>query len=192
MSEDQPSAGRSPEWVRIAVVAGAAIVVAFLVWLLAIHNNDDNSGSSDTASSGTTGPVIVTPSDLSALPGQVGHPIYWAGARTGSQIELTQTSDGKIYVRYLEGGAKAGDSRPDFLTVGTYPFKGAQKALQDLAAKPGEKSENVSGGGILVYGAQSPTSVYVAYPNQDLEIEVYDPNPQQALEVARNELQPLG
>jgi hypothetical protein len=192
MPEDQSRAGRSPEWARIAAVAGAAIVVAFLVWLLAIHNGDDNKSSSDTASSGATGPAIVSPSDLSAIPGKIGHPIYWAGSRTGSQIELTQTNDGKVYVRYLEGGAKAGDSRPDFLTVGTYPFQGAQKALKDLAAKPGEKSENLSGGGILVYGAQSATSVYVAYPNQDLQVEVYDPDPKQALEVARNELQPLG
>jgi hypothetical protein len=191
MPEDDPGAGRSPEWVRIAAVAAAAVVVAFLVWLLAINNGHDNSSSDNTAT-GATGPAIVSASDLAAFPGGIGHPVYWAGARTGSQTELTQTTDGKVYVRYLQGGAKAGDSRPDFLTVGTYPFKGARKALNDLAAKPGEKSEKLSGGGILVYGTQSPTSVYVAYPKQDLQVEVYDPDPKQALEVARNELQLLG
>jgi hypothetical protein len=188
MPEDQNRAG--PEWVRIAAVVGAAVVVAFLVWLLAIRDSGDSGG--DTTSASATGPTIVTPADLSGVPGDLGHPIYWAGPRTGAQLELTETSDGKVYVRYLENGATAGDTRPDFLTIGTYPFPGAQKALRDLGSKPGEKSEDVSGGGILVYGAQNPTSVYVAYPDQDLQIEVFDPDPKQALEVARNELRPLG
>jgi hypothetical protein len=193
MPEDQPRAGRSPEWVRIGAVVGAAIVVAFLVWLLAIRNGDDNGGSSDNAaSSGATGPAIVTPSDLSAYAAGVGHPVYWAGTRTGTQVELWQVASGNIFVRYLEGGAKAGDPSPDFLTIATYPFKNALAALRAKAAKPGEQSESLAHGGFLLYGASNPKSVYVAYPNQDVEIEVYDPNPQQALEVARNELQPLG
>jgi hypothetical protein len=38
-----------------------------------------------------------------------------------------------------------------------------------------------------------PTSVYVAYPDRDLQIEVYDPDPAHALSVAKSGVvRPIG
>jgi hypothetical protein len=34
----------------------------------------------------------------------VKHPVYWAGPRPSYTYELTRTSDGRIFVRYLPTG----------------------------------------------------------------------------------------
>lgn len=111
-------------------------------------------------------------------------PVYWAGARSGSRLELTRTKDGEIYVRYLTGTAKLGDSRAAFLTVGTYPFADAYQAVKKISKKPGATVEHNPDGGLVVTNPDSPTSVYLAYPDQDFQVEVYDPDPKRALGLA--------
>jgi hypothetical protein len=56
----------------------------------------------------------------------------------------------------------------------------ATGVLKGLAKQSGEKTLSVPGGGIAVYGASTPTNVYVAYPGSNLQIEVYDPSAERA------------
>ena len=45
---------------------------------------------------------------LHAIAAAVPHPVYWVGARSGSTYELTQTDDGRTYIRYLPAGTRVG------------------------------------------------------------------------------------
>jgi hypothetical protein len=135
----------------------------------------------------------LSPAQLEALAGQVGHPIYWAGREANATYEVTRTSDGRIYVRYLPAGVKVGDAKPDYLTVGTYPQTGALAKLKAAAAKSGAETIELDGGGFASIDKNKPTSVYVAYPGQDLQLEVYDPKPARArVVVTSGRLAPLG
>lgn len=100
----------------------------------------------------------------------------WAGPKAGTTYELTQTTDGRIYIRYLPAGVKVGDQRPNYLTVGTYPQTGALAVLQAGAAKTHAETIKLSGGGLASIDKNKPTSVYVAFPGQDLQVEVFDPS----------------
>ena len=51
----------------------------------------------------------------------VGHDVYGVAAPAGTRPEVTRSSTGEVWVRYLGGDAKLGDPRADYLTVGTYP-----------------------------------------------------------------------
>ena len=73
-------------------------------------------------------------------------------------------------------------------------MKNAFKITQSSAAKGrGTVRIKVPGGGIAAYAKQHATNVYVAYPGQSVQIEVYDPSPNAALQlVKRGRISPVG
>lgn len=160
--------------VRLGAVVALAILAAFVAWL--VFKGDDNKAKAP----GRAPAVAASEAKLQALPGQVGHPVYWAGKKTGYTYELTQTSQGNIFVRYLPASAEVGDPRPNFLTVGTYPRRDAYPNLKKLSTKPDAVSRPLAGGGIAVYTKLRPESVYAAYPGKGYQVEVYDPSPTRA------------
>jgi hypothetical protein len=134
---------------------------------------------------GSGGARIVSLATLKAKARGLGHPVYWAGPRAGISYELTQTSDGRVYVRYLPRGQRAGVDKP-FLTVGTYPVKRAFSVVRGLAAQNGSVRVPVGRGGIAFYNRNRPTGIYVAFPSSDFQIEVYDPSPGRAARIVRS------
>jgi hypothetical protein len=155
------------------VLAGV-LVIGLLAWLI-FHDGGD---------SGTQpgGPESATVESLRETASSSGMPIYWAGPQNGAELELTNAEGGKrVYVRYLTGGAQPGDPRPKFLTVGTYVFPDATRALKRQSREVGGELRPAPGGATVYVNPDRPQSVYLAYPGVEVEIEVYDPSPQRAL-----------
>lgn len=163
---------RSPEVppLRVAIVVAVAVAVAVLVWVLA--GSGGKSGSGQPAK-----PSAASPAQLQQLAAKLKHPIYWAGPKRGYTYELTQTTDGNVYVRYLPPGVKVGDSRADFLTVGTYPQTDPMRSLNGALKRTSTQRFQVPQGGTAVQDGAHPTSVYLAYPNSSLLLEVFEPSP---------------
>lgn len=118
-------------------------------------------------------PEAITATGLSGLAKSLQHPIYWLGPKAGT-YELTQTSSGQVYLRYLPSGVAVGATQP-YLTVATYPYPGALAALQAVAKSNGNSSFSLPGGGVAEFSTSDPRSVHVAYPGSDFQIEVFDP-----------------
>src|SRR5207248_6580298 len=95
--------------------------------------------------SAQTAAVAASPSDLRNLERKLGQSVYWAGGEAGVTYELTQSAGGRVYIRYLPGGVTLGSSQP-YLTVATYPYKGAYAAPSATAAEPGSVRVNFGGG----------------------------------------------
>jgi hypothetical protein len=131
-----------------------------------------------SASGGTTVPktaaVAVTPGQLAKLAARLGRPLYWAGGQRGATYELTQTPDGRVYVRYLPAGVKVGSEEP-YLTIGTYPVANAYATTKSASKQKGSVAIEVPGG-VAFYSKSRPTSVYVAFQGVNEQIEVYDPS----------------
>ena len=172
--------------VRLGAVIAVAIAAAFVVWLLVRENDDSSSNATTTTQTTTTAisPRAVTPAALQALSDDVGHSVYWVGPRPNRTYELTRTSSGRIFVRYLPPSASIGNRSARFTIVGTYPSPDALGVLKNLSEQPGVRSASVPGGGLAVYSTSSPRSVYVAYPDSDVQIEVFDPSAARALRLA--------
>jgi len=180
--------------VRVGAVIAVAAVAAFLVWYFAIRDTSSDNGGGGSSAQNIVGPVAANETDLSNLAKKDNQPIYWAGNQPGtSDLELTKTADGNVYVRYLTGKATIGTPKPSYLTVGTYPFGNSVHAIDVIAKEPGAKTFNVAGGGTAVQNSSAPTSVYVAYPDEkSFEIEVYDPDPAKALDLVKSgDIQPV-
>ena len=150
-------------------VAVAAFVVA---WLLA-------SGGSSGTPSANSGPAIVSQAQLQHFAGSLDHSVYWVGPKPGFSYELT-SGRGRVWVRYLPAGVKAGDPRASFLVVGTYDQPHAYANLKRAAKRSGSVSRTVADGGLLVYNSQRPTSVYFSYPGARYQVEVYAPSAETA------------
>jgi hypothetical protein len=156
----------------VALVA-IAIVIFAIVWFVA------RGGNASVALPRVGGPAAVSEAQLKKLAETTNHPVYWAGTKSGA-YELTRTTDGRIYVRYLPSTAKVGDGAPRYLTVGTYPQKNAFASIRRAAARPSAISLKIANGGLMVFNQLTPKSVYFGYPGTNYQVEVYDPSPQQA------------
>jgi hypothetical protein len=167
-----PTWARRPDF-RIGAVVAIALAIGFVVWLVVIRDGSSSSKS-------TNGATAVSADRLRGLSVEVGHPIYWAGPAVETTYELTRTPSGRIFVRYLPQGIPVGISNASFTIVGTYPVANAYNVLHQLAKKGGETSFDAPRGGFAVYAKSASTNIYVAYPSQNLQIEVYDPSPKRA------------
>lgn len=160
---------------------GALIAVglaAFLVGWMVMNRSDDAPPARGSAAS------AASESELKAFADSVSHPVYWAGPKEGYTYELTQTTNGLVYVRYLPEGTDVGDPRSQFLTVGTYPRAGAFAELQRAAKAKGAVSLKVGDDGLAVFSQSRPTSVYLGYPDAKYQVEVFHPSPDEARRLA--------
>jgi hypothetical protein len=162
--------------VGIAVLVGLAVLVFVLI---SVFGGDDDSGGGDNA----PGVVGLSESELVDQANDLGNIFYWVGPRpVTDQYEFTATSDGRIYVRYLTEGAEPGDPDADFLSVGTYVVEDAARALERAAKDSGERVVTADGYTLLP-GMQD--NAYVVFDSQpDLQIEIYSPEPDEAVELA--------
>lgn len=128
-------------------------------------------------------PELVSVSEVVEVEEELGHPIYWAGPQPGRRLELGVEAGGSVFLRYLPPGAAVGDQPGAFLTVGSYPVANAQAAILRSARSAGARTERVADGGIVLENPDSEGSVYLAYPESDLQIEVFDPRPGEAMEL---------
>ena len=125
-------------------------------------------------------PALLTAGVLSRVAAAAGHDVYGVAAPAGTRPEITRSSSGEVWVRYLSGDAKLGDPRADYLTIGTYPRSGALAAAKAAAEGDRSRSQKLPDGGIMLWNLERPESVYAASPGSDLLVEVYSPDAAQA------------
>jgi hypothetical protein len=121
-------------------------------------------------------PTAASLGELRSLARSLGHPIYWVGARKGTTYELIRASGGRIIIRYLPQGVKVGSQKP-YLSVATYPFPGAFRAIEALAKQDTQTSIRLPDGGLAVIDKSYPKSIHLAYPGSEYQIEVFHPSP---------------
>jgi hypothetical protein len=157
-------------WLHLLVL-GVGVVVAALVgvWLV-------TSGGLSGTPKPNSGPTLVSQAELVRFAGSLDYPVYWTGPHAGYYYELT-SAKGRVWVRYLTAGVKAGDPRANFLVVGTYEQPHAYVDLKRAAGQAGTLSKSMADGGLLVYDKRRPTSVYFSYPGATYQVEVYAPSP---------------
>lgn len=158
---------------RIAAIVASVLALA----LLAGCGGSDSSSSQSTS---TSVAEIISADSLRETASEA-TPIYWAGEQDGTELELSRPSKDRTYVRYLTGGAEAGDKRADFLTVGTYAQPNAVASLRRQSKRSGSTLGHAPGSATVYFNRENPRSVYLAYPGTPVEVEVFDPSFKRAL-----------
>ena len=152
-----------------AVTVGSASFVA----ALALTRLDHGTSSSLQLKQGV--PTEASVEELRSFAKAYDEAVYWAGLLPSQRLELTETEHG-TFVRYLPEGARVGDTRSSHLTVATYAMPRAFTAAAEAARRPGAIERATPGGGIAVWQAARPTSVYLAHAGSDRLVEVFDPD----------------
>ena len=179
-----PSDPASGPGLRVAIVIGIAVLAGISVWLVTGCNRDDT----DAAMPGVSAAYarIVPVSEIDSIPEDIGHDVFWAGERPDTEVELSDDPSGNVHLRYLTDGTEAGSAEQTFLDIGTYPFAGAYETTKDLASQKSLARVPV-GDGIGFYDKKRPYSVIISFPDHpDLQIEVYHPEKNAALDVVRS------
>jgi hypothetical protein len=184
------SRGKRTKAIRIGTVLGVALAAGAAVWLFAMEGENRPSAAT-TAQTTTAANVVGAPraTSLAALRklAAAGTAVYWAGPEEqGQTLTLVTGSDGSSYVRYLPPGVKVTDPVPPSLVVATYPLKDGLAAVERAAREPDAVSIALENGGMAVYSKSRLTNVYFAYPDADVQVEVYDPAAGGALELVRS------
>lgn len=172
-------------WIIFGVI-DLVVIVAVVAIVLASSGGDSDSG--DAAGK----PEIVTTSQLSELAAESEQPIYWLGERPGAHYELTDDGE-RIYVRYLQGDATAGDPRSSFVAVATYPAADGLAELRHAVSKrQGAQLVQAADGATVLIDPSSPDNAHLVYPDSGVQVEVYSPVPGQALRLASSgKLEPV-
>jgi hypothetical protein len=171
-----------PALLGIAAVVAIGLAAGLLAWLLIDRSDDDATTAAPTAPSAAV-PEIASLDDLRAL-ADSGDVFYWAGARNGTQIELT-AADGTVFIRYLPPGEAAGSSSA-VLTVATYPRANGFEEVTNVAEGENVTKIDLPRGGIAVVDETVGTNVHLAYPDQPYQAEVYSPRIGEARELVEN------
>lgn len=160
----------------IAVLIAAAVLIVLAIVIF---------GGGDSSESSAGEPVALSEPELLDEAGNLGHTTYWVGPKPGTtSYELTATPDGRNYIRYLTGGAEAGNPLPNYLTVGTYSVPDAPAALRKATGGDSSKLTKHNGYELL---KGSSTDVYVVFKDQpNLQIEIFDPTPGEAAKLAKS------
>jgi len=165
---------------RVALFVLVALLAAVVAWaLIGGGDDDDGGGEGDPAPART-----VSAAELAEIAAASDAPIYWAGERPGAELEYDEGAGDRVYVRYLSAGAETGDPRPAFLTIATYPLTDPAEALQANAKRTNTRVQRARGGALVWVNPDRLQSVYLAEPGSTHQVEVYDPDPATALEVA--------
>jgi hypothetical protein len=173
-----PERGASPSrGLIVTAVIGAVVILVLLVLLL----TGAFGGREEASSSG--GSREVSPSELREFAGTGGRTVYWAGDLPGRRLELSEAKN-NIWVRYLTGDAVVGDGRPAFTTIGTYPFNSSLREVRRRSKAKGMDSRPAPDGGLATWSVKRPNSVYLAYPDSNVLVEVYDPDAERARQFA--------
>jgi hypothetical protein len=160
---------------RLAVTLAAAAATAAGAALLILGGGDERRPGV---------PFEASAADLRSLASGLERPLYWAGTRPGTRLEVTETGNGRLYVRYLPRGVPLADKRPDFLTVGTYPYGDAYAATSKALRRPGMVGMPTFEDGLVAWNEKRPSSVYLAYRGSDVLVEIFSPKAADAQRLA--------
>jgi hypothetical protein len=171
VSVENRSSRRRPYLPFVVLGLVAAVTAGLGVWFLL-----RGGAGSAALPAPNGGAALVSQAQLERLAASASHPVYWAGPKNGFSYELTTTSTGRTFIRYLPRGVKAGDPRPDYLVVGTYTQPGSFADLRRAGKRKGSVALAIDDGGIALLSSKRPSSVYFAYPGTQYQVEVYNPS----------------
>jgi hypothetical protein len=133
----------------------------------------------------TSGQIALTESEMKSVIKKIGGEIYWAGEIEGSKYSVASQDASQVYIRYLPDGIIPANNEPNYRVIATYILENAFETTQ----RAGSSSANGVGfltadGAAIYYNKNDANNIYLAYPNKNVQIEIFDPVAGEALRIA--------
>lgn len=177
---DQEKHSRGFFLVLTIVIALISGVIAFGI----ARQFNPNLSEQTTLAAKISGGVCLTEDELKSLVAEQKLSVYWTGPISDATYTLNASQTGQVFVRYVEKGQQCDGQTQEFRVIATYSLAGAFESTRAAGNQANGVSLENNDGSIVYFNRESPTNVYVAYPNIDYQIEIYDPNPKKAVLLA--------
>jgi hypothetical protein len=139
------------------------------------------NNSSANAKIDGTGQVALTETELKDIAMRLDSKVYWIGPLNKYKYVLTVNGSGVYFIKYIPDGYDPTDLAKKYTTVATYKVTSAFEAIKSIDGREDGIHLLSSDGKAIFYSKETATNVYAAFPNEDLQIEVFDPSPGRAL-----------
>lgn len=107
--------------------------------------------------------------------------VYWVGPEKNAKYVLNAAVLSSISLRYLPVSASLTDTTATYREVGTFTSPNAFEVTQKAGALPnGVGFVNVDGNAVY-YDSRDAKNVYIGMKDKDIQVEIFDPRPDQAL-----------
>lgn len=185
----QPAAGA---WLQnnrrtVAIAAAIVVIVVAAIIAFAVGGNDSNKDSN-----AATNQVGLNADGLKTAVTALGRKVYWAGDEADNQYVLQTLANGQATVRYIPKDGNSNESQAIYRVIGSYPIKDAFGVTTKAGEAEGSVLITNADGSIVVYNKNKTTNVYVAFPNVDVQIEIYDPSGQALALATSGRVVPIG
>jgi hypothetical protein len=180
---------KTPITQREGIILAISLVVILILGFIALPSNNEsaNQGAGtfpDQTVSKITGAQTLSENELRGAAALLATPIYWVGPRAGYRYVLDVSTPGLIVVRYVPEG-ESPTTTELYTAVGTYSVADAYNVTKERAEQGGNfVAITNSDGAVGFYDSTAPLNAYLAYPNVDIQIEVFDPRESVALQSA--------
>ena len=186
---EEPIVAVEKQQLKQSTKTALLMVAAFLAGSVFTYTFTANSEPTVEVSASTfaeisTGKVPLTEKELISAVKQLGVDVYWAGPVEGAKYTISAPAEGQVYVRYLPNGEGLTDTKPNYVVIATYVTPDAFTSTQAAGNQTNGVTFINTQGAAVFYSKDAPTNVYVAYPNIDIQIEVFSPIAKTALDIA--------
>lgn len=181
---------------RRTVIIAAAVVVVVVIAIIAfaVGGKDSNKSSDGANNNGASTSQLTNLStdSLTASVAATGRKVFWAGPEADNTYVLQTLGNGQTTVRYVPKDGNANEANAIYRVIGSYPIKGAFDVTKKAAEDPNSTMVTNADGSIVVYNKTKTTNVYVAFPNVDVQVEIYDPSGQALALATSGRIVPIG
>lgn len=171
---------------RFVLALIAAVFISSFITYGITHKMDSSAPATTTFLAKISGGVALSESELRSVVFQLKRTVYWTGTQKGAKYTINALNEGQTYIRYLPNGKGVSDTAPNYRTVGTYETKDAYTSTLAAGNEANGVSFTTADGRVIHYNKSSSDNVYVAYKNQNFQIEIFDPKPGFSLKIANN------
>jgi hypothetical protein len=180
----QPKSSMKPSTKTALLMLAAFIAGSALTFTFTANSEPAIEASTSTFAEISSGKVSLTEKELISAAKQLGVDVYWAGPVDGAKYTISAPTEGQVYVRYLPNGEGLTDTKANYVVIATYATSDAFTATQAAGNQTNGVTFINNQGAAVFYSKDAPTNVYVAYPNIDIQVEVFSPIAQTALDIA--------
>jgi len=183
LPEPEPAKERSNK-ISLVITAGVTAIITALLTLGLTQQISPTLSDRTTLSAQTSGGVCLTEDELRNLIKENKIQAYWTGPIKDGSYTLNSSTPGQTFIRYVPEGEKCDDLSPDFRVIATYEEPDAFATTEAAGTTADGVSLLNTDGSIVYFNKNTPTNIYLAYPGMSFQIEVYDPDPKEAISLA--------
>lgn len=167
----------------IIIIASTALISSLFTFGIA-NQLSPKLADRTTLAAQTSGGVCLSEKELRSVVTANKIVAYWTGPVKDATYSINTSTAGQVFVRYILKGMDCGDTEPKFRVIATYSASDAYNSTLQAGNQPEGVSLSNPDGSVVYFSKNAPNNVYVAYPNLDYQIEIYDPDAKTAVTLA--------